>query len=282
MLDDPSFITEIKALSTLPIYVGNIPIYPVSIFEMTKFGIKEYLSAVNLLCTPGGLEEKTDIELKDEQAFLLLYTRLLSANGLMLFLPMMLKALELIFGSRVYLCPSRTSFILEPQENENDNLFTNEPVLYFDGEGVKTGSVKIFNKNIKNREINALNYSDIVKIIKLRNYIKADEDDENEDDDPAVREYKRKRKKYEKIINKQKGADKENKIELSDIISVMAQLRHISPNEIMKQFDMYGLMDQFAREQIMDEYKIGAEALIHGADPKEIKLKHWLTKSESQ
>lgn len=78
-------------------------------------------------------------------------------------------------------------------------------------------------------------------------------------------------------INKTKK-NKNDDIDLSDIVSSFcARSRNTNILQVWD-FTMYQFNNQFKRVQLGEDYDITVQSLLQGADPKKVKLEHYLTK----
>lgn len=78
-------------------------------------------------------------------------------------------------------------------------------------------------------------------------------------------------------INKTKK-NKDDDIDLSDIVSSFcARSRNTNILQVWD-FTMYQFNNQFKRVQLGEDYDITIQSLLQGADPKKVKLSHYLTK----
>jgi hypothetical protein len=64
-----------------------------------------------------------------------------------------------------------------------------------------------------------------------------------------------------------------------DLVSSLCS--HANGIHIFNVFDLniFQFNDQFYRMKLVSDYELNIQALLHGADSKHIKLKHWISKS---
>lgn len=90
----------------------------------------------------------------------------------------------------------------------------------------------------------------------------------------AEREYY----KQQKIAKEKYKKYYESETDMSDIISAIC-CKHTSINILnIGNLTMYQLIDIYKRISLIDEYQINLTALMHGADNKDMELKHWTSK----
>lgn len=133
------------------------------------------------------------------------------------------------------------------------------------------------------RIINHENYDEFVHIVKLQNCIEKVDNKSNQDN-PAndkAKELLEKRKKLREKLNKIKNKDSDGEGEpltLADLVSILcANGNNIN---IFNVWDLsfYAFNDQFNRMKMLDDYQVNVRSILAGADPKEIELKHWMSK----
>ncbi|PIH59167.1 hypothetical protein [Paenibacillus sp. LK1] len=128
----------------------------------------------------------------------------------------------------------------------------------------------------RNYEFNILDQ--ISEIVKIQNcYASESYDDFNPLNDRvrALRDKILARKNKLKQLKKEQDA--ENSLSLQDLISILCS--NANGINIFNAFDLnfFQFNDQFNRMRMIDEYAVNVQALLHGADSKNIKLTHWIS-----
>ena len=133
------------------------------------------------------------------------------------------------------------------------------------------------------RIINDGNYDEFIHIVKLQNCIEKVDSKSNQDNPASdkAKELLEKRKKLREKLNKIKNKDSDDDGEpltLADLVSILcANGNNIN---IFNVWDLsfYAFNDQFNRMKMLDDYQVNIRSILAGADPKEIELKHWMSK----
>jgi len=148
---------------------------------------------------------------------------------------------------------------------EKVNFFFNEKDAFF-----YLGELK------ENKYITKDNFEEIKDIISKQNcYKKTVEDNEFNPANEAATKLAEKIKAMRKKVSERK---KEDSLTLFDLISVLAS--NSNNLNILNIWDLsiFQFNDQFNRMQMIEEYEININSLLHGADSKKINLKHYLRK----
>jgi len=119
--------------------------------------------------------------------------------------------------------------------------------------------------------INISNFGLMMDIICYQNCISKD--------NTEVKAKNAKQKEFMKRLKEVKSKYNIDKndidLEISNIISSVCA-KHPSINLLnVHKLTMYQLIDQFKRLNMIDEYFINADALIHGASQDDVQIKHW-------
>jgi hypothetical protein len=83
---------------------------------------------------------------------------------------------------------------------------------------------------------------------------------------------------YIKAKEQKAKHSQEDESDLSNIISSVCARHHTYNYSNIGELTIYQLLEQFKRICKIDEYFININSLVHGADKKEIQLKHWSEK----
>jgi len=156
-------------------------------------------------------------------------------------------------------------------EDENGNIaeVNHDRSDELDGEEVK----------IVHRE----NFDDLVKIIKLQNYLEQPSESDVDDAEPAdeetralMEQMKSMREEVERRKRQQNDDGEGEGIDLPDIVSaVSAKSNSINKLNIWD-FTLYQIYDEYARLELIDSYDFSVKAMMAGA--KDVDLKHWSSK----
>lgn len=103
------------------------------------------------------------------------------------------------------------------------------------------------------------------------------ESTENPSNARARQLLEKRRKLRNKIIKHQK---ENNLLKVHEIVSAVAVSQKMSINQVMD-YNLYQLMDQFVRLISKETYETNMEALLHGADSKNIEITHWIQNKKS-
>lgn len=233
---------QLMALSKNPIYVGNVPIYPVTLNQISIMGYSVYSQSLKLLCMDrNDVNSFLETPLSDEKQIydFLVFNAVQDEN----LRNRILKILNLICGAEL-------------------KIDTNSGIL-------EAGGIQI------NRD----NFLSIQKIVKFRNGIeKIEEEIENPANDKA-KELLEKRKMLRKKVQEKKSG--ESNISIGDLVGVLSAGMHL-PIDVVMEYDMYQFNDQFNRLKIFKDFEVNVQALLHGADSKDVKLNHWISKTDSK
>lgn len=125
------------------------------------------------------------------------------------------------------------------------------------------------------------NFDDIVKIVKLQNYLeqpKTEEEEEDPADEEArklIEHMKKMQKKVEEKKKEQKG-EEEGEIDISDIVSAVSSKSNSINKLNIWDFTLYQIYDEYARLELIDSYDFSIKAMMAGA--KDVDLTHWSSK----
>jgi len=240
---------QLKLLSKNPIYVDKIPIYSVSIEEITEYGYDRYFQSLQLFCiTKEKVEEYfiNDEFLKDK--------------------------FEEINGVHIY---SFLSFYMSNNEEIRNDILD---ILSFLCKASTDFSEDTGIISINNIEINIDILLKMQLILRKRNNLTILKEDLDNPADEKTRLLLEQRKKYRQKINQtHNGADE---LTLGDLVSIFASESKQSLDYVMK-YDLYQFNDQFNRLCINNNYEVDIQALMHGAKSEDIELQHWMCKIEN-
>lgn len=132
------------------------------------------------------------------------------------------------------------------------------------------------------RVIDKYNHHEILRVLKLQNYVVGIEDELQEDsnESEATKNFRKKMKKLQEEVEKAKmkkeesGNDNESP-SIYDIISSVSTKSNINDFEIIN-LTVYQIYTKFKRLEAISQYDLNIQSILAGA--KDIKLKHWSTK----
>lgn len=243
-------INKLKLLKGDPIECDGVGlVYPFTISDIKDMGgEKEFSQSISSLLIEKEsvlqIDEDNSDELKDIENFDIVLLLCLQDIG---FRERVVKTLEFLFKCDVVM---------------------NEDCFSIGGEGV----------------LNRGNYSSFVEIVKVQNCLKTAEEAKQDEENPTsekARELLRKREEMRKKVNEIKNKDQEGSnspLELDDLVSILASNGNGIDIFNVWELSFYAFNDQFSRMKIFDDYQISVQSLLAGADPKEVEIKHWISK----
>lgn len=157
-------------------------------------------------------------------------------------------------------------------------IFIREEKIYLHIESNLIFLGEIYDEINKNKIITRNNFEELIKIIKLQNYLVNIDKDKYNPKNEKAKKIIEKLKKAKQAINKSKKNDDNENIDFADIVSaVSTKSNHINKKNIWN-LTMYQLIDEYNRLNMIDQYDINIRSLLAGADSKKIKIKHWMSK----
>jgi hypothetical protein len=240
---------ECKYISGKPVYVDNVPIYPVSLDMMFDIGYSIYNKMLNMVCISSSqLETYLNTQITDDDIF---------------------------------------DFIID-NSITNDEFATNV-TLFFTitcRNQVKIDKHKrlitVILDDTKTANITSDNFLCIQQIIKQRNGI---EDIDEEMDNPSnamARQILEKRKKARQRLQRAKSKEQgTSNLSIVDLVSILASGLHLQIEQILN-YDMYQFNNQFNRLRIFKDYEVNIRALLAGANGDDINLQHWISKINNE
>lgn len=230
----------LQLCSKEPIYVGKVPIYPISLQTIARIGYKKYSAEIRFLCaTPIDVQAMTGEDISEIGVYRYLVQNAIKDPKVM---EIMIFWFSQITHSSITFSAKKMCFI------GNSFLISKE------------------------------NFDEIQAIIKMRNGLQdLYEEDENPDNEAARRVLQR-RKEERLKRRKAKSTDEDGSaITLADLVSILASGHGMLMDTVME-YDLYQFNDQFNRLKIMDDYEVSVQALLHGAKKENVNLTHWITK----
>jgi hypothetical protein len=232
----------LKGLS-IPMTDGACFVKHLTIGEIAEIGLEEFYQYLNLFTV-----EDDEINIKIDDKSIDLY------NALMI--------------------NCRNDFNIRNKIEVGLCVFTGEQHCYYDEE-----RDILFIDNVDDRRITEENFNEFRSILQIIYRIKKEIEDQS-----TMTEAERKmRKKFEdrkKQLAKAKQKEgRGDKITLEDlIIGLMVVGR--KTNEDVWNFPFYSFYEAFYCLERKEQYEVNLKSLLAGADPKKVKLIHWLDKTE--
>lgn len=152
-------------------------------------------------------------------------------------------------------------------QNDDGNFEVDENKL----NSLKENEVKLVHRD---------NFDDIIKIVKLQNYLEdlRSSKEETPADEEARRLLEHMQKMQEKVEEKkrQQQDDDEDDIDISDIVSAVSSKSNSINKLNIWDLTLYQIYDEYARLELIDSYDFGIKAMMAGV--KKVDLKHWSSK----
>ena len=231
---------DLKLCSRDPIFVGNVPIYPISIRRIAEIGYSKFNTEVRLLClNESDVAVMTGHDISEIGIFTYLLANAMSDQSMM---DLLVFWLSEITRNRVMFSERKMCFV--------SRAF----------------------------EINRDNFNEIQMVIRCRNGLRGvDEEAENPANEAARRVLKRRKEERMKRHKAKLNEIGQPEITLSDLVSILASGLKMTMQDVME-YDLYQFNDQFNRLKIIDNYDVSIQALLHGAKKEDVNLVHWITK----
>lgn len=143
-----------------------------------------------------------------------------------------------------------------------------------------------FGNMSEGRLIHKENFDELRNLLKEQNCLlskKEKEDIYNPANERAKKIAEKLNKARKKIteLKKKKEEKSETSLTLFDLVSILASNGNNLNITNIWDLTMYQFNDQFNRMKMLDEYEVNVQALLHGADSKQVELKHYMRKIES-
>ncbi|OMD10721.1 hypothetical protein BJP50_28060 [Paenibacillus odorifer] len=232
---------KINAMANLPFNINRILIYPISLKQIVDMGYDDYNNNLSLL------------SIKKDQ---------LVSPELFDSIPSDVEAYDIIY--ELY----KDDDLCKAFNNSLSFFCKTENIVYDNGlyiEGIKVDSGC---------------YKDILKVIHTQNGIVLNEDDFNPKSE-RVKKLREKQLENRKKIQKLKkdSGNGSDLLTFFDLVSIICS--NANGINVFNVFDlnMFQFNDQFNRMKLLNDYETSIQSLLHGADPKNIEIKHWISKS---
>lgn len=251
---------NLRLLAGLPIHVNGVgDIYTKTLKEIAEIGESKYNQFLSILTVDikdldVDEESKQKLEEDNINTFIILLSQCKNDQSGE-FKEMVENALSFFIGQEVVLILNAGVFYVGDKERlqtienlDNECLLTND------------------------------NYEEFKRILLSQNCIK----EKKEKYKPANKKAKRiaeKLKQSKEVINEQKSKSGE-KLDLYDLVSAFSA--YSNSVNIIDVWDLtfYQFNDQFQRTQLIEDYEISIQSLLHGADKNKVEIKHFIRKMD--
>lgn len=231
---------KLRLLSKKPIFVDNIPIYPLSFDTISEIGYSKYNKLITLLCLDKEefLPLFNEFDVNEFETFDYFITIMSNNEN---FLNSIIEILSQICHCDVIFCLENASF------------------------------------QINNKLLNHDNFDEFQEVVKCRNSINKIKEDVDNPSNEKARQILEKRKKLRQ--KQQENPVELNDITIDDLITTLAGGMNL-PLEVVMGYDMYQFNNMFNRLSVFKEYDVNIQAILHGANSNDIELKHWIRKNK--
>ena len=269
---------KLSLLSGGKIHLDNLSIVPYTLGEIKDYGYTKYtqnlqwvsLSVEDFINSVDDEEKKKFLE--EQKDNLKTFDFYIKLGGRELY-ESLIQALSMVF---------RTDDIRVLSEGVIALDFVKLGVFYYDDDGnMLVNDDKL--EELTEDEIKIIhreNFDDIMRIVKLQNYLekpKVDKEELNPADEEVrkLQEHMKKmREKVEKAKRQQQefeGDDRE--VDIADIVSAVSSKSNSINKLNIWDFTLYQVYDEYARLELIDNYDFSIRAIMAGAE--KIDLKHW-------
>lgn len=249
-MDTTNLINKEKFLCGIPTEIeGLCLLYPVTLREIAKIGIKNFYAYLNIFTLTK--EDVNDFIRQNELEIELTPFQFHLANAAI---------------DENYLQILRGAFKFFLHETEITVLPENEAL--------------ILGKYEENRIVREEEFQAISEIVSIQHCV--DRDDVNAMNNPSnskAAQIIKKIKEGQRLREKKKG---DSQLDFFDLVGSLAAGGN--GLNIINIWDItyYAFNDQFKRMQMREEYDNGVRSLLAGAKPEKIKLKHWVRKTQDE
>lgn len=272
---------KLNLLSGSTINVGNIAIKPFTLREIKDYGYSKYMENIQWLSITLDDFISSTIEGEKKEILMAQMEKLktfdfYSKLGGKEFTNKLIEALSMIFRTNDMVMLDKGILTINFYKmgilyNGDDGLIhTDQEYLSYYSEDELT---------VIHRE----NFDDIVKVIKLQNYLSQPKQEEEVEENPAdektrqlMETMKRNREKVEAKKKAQQKADNNEDIDIADIISAVSSKSNSINKMNVWDLTLYQLYDEYSRLELIDNYDFSVKAMMAGAE--KVDLKHWSSK----
>lgn len=272
---------KLNLLSGSTINVGNIAIKPFTLREIKDYGYSRYMENIQWLSI--NLDDFIDSTIEGEKREILkaqmeklktfdFYYKL----GGKEFTAKLIEALSMMFRTNDMVMLDKGILAID---------FYKMGILYNDSDGMIHTDKEYLSYYSENEltVIHRENFDDIVKVIKLQNYLSQPKQEEEVEENPAdektrqlMETMKKNREKVEAKKKAQQQADNNDNIDIADIISAVSSKSNSINKLNVWDLTLYQLYDEYSRLELIDNYDFSVRAMMAGAE--KVDLKHWSSK----
>lgn len=244
---------KVRCLCGLPIFINQIPIYPITVRQVIEAGeIKYNTSLMSIIALHKTLEliseDQVDLDKLSE----------LTPFELLLIL-------STIHPDFCVQISDSISFFL----NDDYDVKFNTTDECFD----------ITHEDQIIGQLNKDNYEEFISVIKLQNY-QQKEDEQAEQlakMSDKQKELWKKRERDRAMVRKLKGEKDGSNLTYEDYISILLSKSSEMNVEKCLNATLYFMFNYLERLALIDQYEVGIQQLMAGAKPEQVKLTHWLS-----
>ncbi len=236
-----------RSLCGLPLFLGELEIYPIKIKEIIEIGDIKYNYHLMIMTSLNDVMKST---IDDKES---IKKELLKKSD---------------FEICLILCVIYSEF--QKQICEAIQFFLKKDIMF----NKELEQFEVYDGDKILQTINNDNYDQLVQIIKFQSYLSKHE--EAEPANEKARKLQEKKKKAQEQVNRAKQRDT-TPLTIADYISIVNSKN--SNIDIKECLDMtvYSLFDYIERLALIDNYEVGIKQLLAGAKPNQVNLKHWLS-----
>ncbi len=258
---------ELKLLSGFPLDLNeSIKIHPIKLKDVVMIGEMQYNYYLSKICLDIEnllIDEKLRTELNNQgiTSYLLILSQCFNNENI---LNDFLKAMSFFLKQKVVFLDDFGIFYIGEKDLEEikDSL---------------KGLTKL--EELDNKSFITQNNFDAFKdIIKLQNCLKKVSDQFNPINERA-KNIIEKMKIARQKVNRAKTGEQEP-LNLSDLISVFCAFNKTMAINQVWEMTFYQFDNQFKRTQLIHDYEISVQSLLHGADSKKVKIENFMSKIE--
>lgn len=230
---------KLRTLANLPVVIGQVSIHPLSLKEIIEHGYENYSQALGLLTISKA--------------------QLLASEWLDQ-IPAEVSSADLIFYSR-------NDELIELLKDSLKLVCRTDNVLYNNG------------LYIDNVLFSSDTFRMLIRVVSIQNCVATAEEQPFTPLNDRVKKLKEKMDRNKmKIMQLKRNGTSEEGLSLSDLISIVCSGANGITWRNVFDLNMCQFHDQFIRLKMLDDYKMNVQALLHGADSKQIPLIHWMSK----
>lgn len=242
-----------RTICGLPLNFNDIVIHPLRVKNMLDVGERLYSVYLTVIISPHKVLDS--LEIKDKES--LNNMEKLSSFELIMLLCRMSKEFEQTILKALHFFLS--SYSVKTQ-------WSQQCVIICDGE-------------IEKEKLNKKNYDDFIDIIKLQNYVEYQDVEPTKKLSKKAKELLAKKRRAEEQVRKIKGNKSSNgQVSFNDYLTAISVKSHIVDFNVIANMTLYAFYHHMQTLLSVESYDLGVQQLLAGAKPKDVNLKHWLSK----